>query len=403
MNSIKKSGVLIVACLVTIFITNAQSTKLSVLIEEDVCPVTRPDNGSQDTWCSGSTILSRVGDDVFVTQRTVIPDTKTLNNCQWKLLKRDHEGWRCIFDDDKNRTREPSPIAVFPEKNVVFVSANPTLDIYAEGYTIPAQPQIVRFHAGNDAIEKETLLPVWNGKPNFTEHTYRSFVADGKNNELILFQNDGYTHAEWSFYDRKGNWSARGKLVWPWEDNYAKPGPVRICYPTIAMTDRKVFFCGVSDIIEPNPQWLAFKKELTGQEWDYDFRRLFFTWTNDITKEQFHPWIEISSREKTCGWMHPCDLYVAPDESIHLLWTEKAIDVRLREKFFPGEKQSEALCHAVIRNGKIEKQNHVTICHEGEVKPVASTGRFHTTPDGRLWVVFYVKGNERNEIPLAAW
>jgi hypothetical protein len=244
-------------------------------------------------------------------------------------------------------------------------------------------------------VEKqETLLPAWNGEPQFTEHSYRSFAADGVHRELILFQNIGYTHAEWAFYDRSGNWSATGQLAWPFGADYAKPCPIRTCYPTVALVDRKAYFCGVSDIVEPNPEWAAYKKELTGRDWDYDFRRLFFTWTNDIGNEEFQPWLEVSSREKTCGWIMPCDLYVAPDESVHLLWSERAIDTRLREKFFPDEKQSEALCHAVIRDGKIVKRNDVMIRHENETKPVASTGRFHVTPDGRLWVVYYVSGRE---------
>jgi hypothetical protein len=393
------------AVLAVVFgVTTAQSQEppppleLSVLIEEDVYRVPSADNGAGATWCYGSTVLARIGSDVFVTELAVDPSAKPLNNCRWRLLQRNTEGWHCLFSDDTNRTREPSPLAVFPGSRDVLVSANPTLETDPEKYSGSAQPQVIRFQIGleNGIAEQETLLPAWDGKPDFTEHSYRSFAADGQNRELILFQNVGYTHAEWSFFDLSGNWSAQGKLAWPFGADYAKPCPVRICYPTVALADRKVFFCGVSDIVEPNPQWAAFKKELTGRDWDYDFRRLFFTWTNDIGNEEFHPWIEISSREKTCGWIMPCDLYVAPDESVHLLWSERAIDTRLREKFFPDAKQSEALCHAVVRDGKILKRNDVMIRYENEVKPVASTGRFHTTPDGRLWVVCYIQGREKN-------
>ena len=374
------------------------SLELSVLVEEDVYPNPSADNGAGATWCYGSTVLARVGEGVFVTELAVDPSAKPLNNCRWKLLQRTTEGWQCLFSDGTNRTREPSPLAVFPAHGEVLVSTNPTLVSDPEKYSGPAQPQVVRFQVANEngVVKPETLLPVWDGEPPFTEHSYRSFAADGSHRELILFQNVGYTHAEWSFFDRMGNWSAQGKLVWPFGEDYAKPCPIRICYPTVALANRKVFFCGVSDIVEPNPQWAAFKKELTGRDWDYDFRRLFFTWTNDVGNEEFRPWVEISSREKTCGWIMPCDLYVAPDESVHLLWSDRAIDTRLREKFFPDEKQSEALCHAVVRDGKIQKRNDVMIRHENETKPAASTGRFHATPDGRLWVVCYVQGRERD-------
>ena len=371
---------------------------LTILIEEDVYPDPRPDNGAGSTWCYGSSVLARIQNDVFLTELAVVPSAKPLNNCQWKLLKRDAEGWKTLFSDEQHRTREPSPIAVFPEKHEIFVSANPTLVDDLEKYSGPAEPQVVRFDVAKNPSEPETLLPAWNGKPQFTEHSYRSFAADGKNQELILFQNVGYTHTEWAFRDRTGTWSATGKLDWHWGDDYEKPQPIRTCYPTVALTDRKVFFCGVSDIVEPNPQWRAYKKELTGRDWDYDFRRLFFTWSNDISKGEFQPWVEISSREKTSGWILPCDLYVMPDDTVHLLWTERAINTQLREKFFPDAKQSEALCHAVVRDGKILKRNDIAIRHEGETKPVASTGRFHATPDGRLWVVYYVSGAERDTV-----
>lgn len=375
-----------------------QSQELSVLIEEDVYPVPAADNGAGATWCYGSTPLVRAGNDVFLTELAVTPSAKPLNNCFWKLLHRNADGWNGLFSDDDHRTREPSPMAVFPNTREIFVSANPTLVTDPERYSGPARPEVVRFDIGNDTVKQERLLPDWEGKPDFTEHSYRSFAADGGNRELILFQNVGYTHAEWSFYDRTGNWSATGKLAWPWGADYAKPCPIRVCYPTVALVDRKVFFCGVSDIVEPNPQWAAFKKELTGRDWDYDFRRLFFTWTNDVAGEEFQPWVEISSREETCGWIMPCDLFVASDESVHVLWSERAIDTGLREKFFPDARQYETLCHAVIRDGKVVQRHDVMIRHENEVKPVASTGRFHATPDGRLWVVYYVRGTERDEV-----
>ena len=119
---------------------------------------------------------------------------------------------------------------------------------------------------------------MWDGSPAFTEHSYRSFAADGSAGELILLQNIGYTHAEWAFCDRSGKWTAQGKLVWPYGHEYDEPQPIRICYLNVALQDRAVFVCGVSDIVEPYRKWREYKRQLTGREWDYDFRRLFFTW-----------------------------------------------------------------------------------------------------------------------------
>jgi hypothetical protein len=167
------------------------------------------------------------------------------------------------------------------------------------------------------------------------------------------------------------------------------------------LKNRAVYFCGVSDIIEPKKEWRKFKKEITGKEWDYDFRRLFFTWNEDITTGKFHPWIEIASREETCGWIFPSDLWVAPDGSVHILWTERAIDERLREKFFPDAKQSHALNYAVIRDGKIELRRTIAIAEEGGSQLIPGPARFHITPVNRLFVVYFIKGNNSSGQTIA--
>ena len=35
-------------------------------------------------------------------------------------------------------------------------------------------------------------------------------------------------------------------------EEYAKPQPIRVCYPSVQLRDCAVYFCGVSDIVEPN-------------------------------------------------------------------------------------------------------------------------------------------------------
>jgi len=149
--------------------------------------------------------------------------------------------------------------------------------------------------------------------------------------------------------------------------------------------------------VEPYPEWREYKRELTGREWDYDFRRLFFTWSDDITTGEFHDWIEVSSRDKTCGWIFPCDLWVAPDGAVHLLWTERGLDERLREKFFPEEKQSDALMYAVLRDGEVAQKRPILIAEEGGASDRPQSGRFHMTADGRLFVFFSVRAHRGEE------
>ncbi len=367
-----------------------RALKPVVEIEEDVYTFEPANNGAGPLWCSGSTCLVRIGDSLFASGIETLKGVKPLNNCRWLLFEREMDDWKLQQRDAKGRTREPCPMAAFPDGRL-FLSVNPTL-APPNAYRGPATPAILEFAAADPKAPFKAILPVWQGSPPFTEHSYRSFAADGPTRELILFQNIGYTHAEWAFRDRQGRWAAKGRLAWPWGAEYDKPQPIRVCYPNVALKNRAVHFCGVSDIIEPYAKWRAYKKQLTGRNWDYDFRRLFYTWTPDITSEKFRDWVEIASRDKTCGWIMPGDLWVAPDGAAHVLWTERAINVRLRAKFFPDAKQSHALNYAVVRKGKVALRRTIVEAKEGESKEIASAGRFQVTPDGRLFVFYYVSG-----------
>jgi len=365
----------------------------TVEIEEEVYTFTPADNGAGPMWCSGSTCLVRIGEKRFASGIETIPDARPLNNCRWMLFQRTDGGWKVLHKDAKGRTREPCPLACF-HGGPLFLSANPTLVEDPNRYSGPARPEILRFAPDDPGGPFETIVPQWQDSPPFTEHSYRSFAADGANGELILFQNIGYTHAEWAFRDRDGKWPAQGKLPWPFGAEYDKPQPIRVCYPTVALKDRAVHFCGVSDIVEPYKAWRETKKKLTGREWDYDFRRLFYTWTPDITTGKFQPWIEIASRDKTCGWISPRDLSVDPDGNVHILWTERAIDERLRKEFFPDARQSHALNYAVVRNGKVVLRKTLLLAEEGGANEIAGAARFQVTPDGSLFVFYHVSGTD---------
>lgn len=359
--------------------------------EEDVYSFTGANNGAGPLWCFGSTCLVRVGQDVFASGLDTLADAKPLNNCRWTLYRRGSDGWRQVQLDAVGRTREPCPLVTLPGGRVLL-SANPTLVADRQTYSGPARPEILQFSAEKPQDAAEKLAPVWEGQPEFTEHSYRSFAADGASGALILLQNIGYTHAEWAFRDGAGKWAACGKLKWPWGAEYDTPQPIRVCYPNVAVRGRAVYFCGVSDIVEPYQKWREYKERLTGQKWDYDFRRLFLTWTDDISTGKFQPWVEIASRDRTCGWIMPCDLWVAPDGDVHVLWNERALDERLRKEFFPNEKQVQALQYAVVRAGRVLQQRSLVRAEEGGAQEVAGRGRFQVTPDGRLFVIFYVSG-----------
>lgn len=374
-----------------------------VELEEDVYHYEPANNGAGPMWCHGSSCLVRVGESVYATGLETLAGEKPLNNCRWVLWRRDDQGWTRRYVDADGRTREPAPMATFG-LGTVLVSANPTLNPPGKEGGGPAEPAVFEFAAAS-AVDAAPVkrMPVWDGKPRFSEHSYRSFAADRGTGSWILFQNIDYTHAEWSF--RAGETTAAGRLTWPFGAEYAKPQPIRVCYPNVALRGRAVHFCGVSDIQDPNPAFRAFKKELTGREWDYDFRRLFYTWTPDVTREPFRDWIELASREATCGWVSPCDLWVAPDGKVLVLWTERAIDERLRAKFFPEAKQSQSLGLAVIKDGRVLARRTLLESTEGTPGPVAGPARFHELADGRLVMLRYVSGPDgsRNElVPMGA-
>jgi len=370
-----------------------------VEIEEDVYTWADAKNGAGPMWCSGSTCLVRCQGKLFATALETVPGAAPLNNCRWVLLEREAAGWRRARED-KGRTREPSPIASSASGRF-FVSTNPTLGSGAEPNGGPARPDLLEFAAADPNMAPSPLSPRWEGNPPFREHSYRTLAADGPAGEIVLFQNIDYTHAEWAFRNGAGEWAARGKLVWPWGTNYEHPQPIRVCYPTVALRDRAVHFFGVSDIYEPRTDWHAEKEKLTGQHWDYDFRRLLYTWTPDIASTGFRPWIEVASREATCGWLSPADLWLGPDQSVHLLWTERAIDERLRAKFYPEARQSHLLVHAILRDGKIVSRE--TLLESAEDRPglVASAARFQPAPDGRLFIFMHVSGREADGRPVA--
>ncbi len=369
-----------------------------VEVEEDVYRYQPANNGAGPMWCHGNTCLVRVGEAVFASCIETIPGARPLNNCLPLLFIRSEKGWKQLYKGN-GRTREPCPLTV-NRKGSVFLSINPTLtkpDVRAG----PAKPQLLEFDSRSPHKGFVIHEPRWEGKPPFTEHSYRSFVADGKRGELILFQNIGYKHAEWTFRGSSGKWSAQGKLVWPWGAEYDRPQHIRTCYPAVALKKRAVHFCGVSDIIEPYDAWRAYKKKLTGRAWDYDFRRLFYTWNEDITTRPFSDWVEVASRDKTCGWISPCDMYLAPRGDVFLLWTERALDERLRKRFFPAEKQRYSLQYAIIRNGTVKLRQAIVEGGEGLGGERPGYGRFQVTPEGGLFVFYYVGGSDKTGTSLS--
>ncbi|NOZ22909.1 MAG: hypothetical protein GXP25_17670 [Planctomycetes bacterium] len=368
-----------------------------VEIEENVYTYEPADNGADPMWCLGNTCIVRVDDSVFASGLETLKQFKRLNNVRWLLFKRETAGWKLQQADEKYRTREPCPLGCFPG-GPLFLSVNPAIltDSNAEGGS-PARPEVLEFSVRDPKAPYKAILPQWNDKPAFREHSYRTFSVDGPNREFILFQNIGTDHSEWAFRDCEGRWFA-GQLPWKKrEDTSIAPyhsKRARANYPCVVLKNREVHFCGASAY---NKWDRVNTMELAGRKWGNRWRRLRYVWTPDITKQKFSDWIEIANTQKHGGWLFAEDLWLDPEGVAHLLWVEQPIHWKLRKEHFPDIKRTWALKYAQIREGKILLRKTLVETGEGiSHEALGGTGgaRFHVTPDHRLFLLYYVFGKD---------
>lgn len=363
--------------------------------EEEVFTYTPADNGSDPMWCWSSTCLARSGDHVFASGLETLPGVKPLNNVRWTLHQRTATGWQLVQADPKDRTREPCPLAAFPDGRLLM-SVNPTLvtDPQQQGGG-PARPEILQFKATDPAAPFAKLLPKWVGQPAFSEHSYRTFAADGPSGDCLLMNNIGNDGSHWALLDRSGATVRTGYLLWP----SLAPGDIepygatrcRANYPTVAVRNRAVHFCGAAAF----DNWDRVKdpvadKDKMGRQWGNRWRRLYYTWTPDLTTQDFAPWVELSNTMTTGGWLFPGDLYVAPDGIAHILWYEGPVDLRLRDKHFPDmTTRPHKFMYAQVREGRMLLKKALLQGDLGVEGPIPQgKPRLQITSDGRLIVCY---------------
>lgn len=360
-------------------------------------------NGAGPLWCYGSSCIATFKDKVFVTGWETLKGIPPLNCARWILYQRNEKGWKLMYQDAE-RTREPAPICVLSDGKI-FISENPFM-LESEAKTGVTLPGIRIFYPPNYSESKKVLFYPYEPVV-LVEHSYRNFAADRENSELIVFQNKGYDRAYWSLIDKDGNPIKSGKIYWPWGYDYVNPQRIRICYNNVQLKNRAVYILGTSDILEPNPEWKEYKRKITGREWDYDFRRLFFTYTPDIVNKPFNYWIEISSREKTAGNIRNHDLFVDNNGFSHLIWWEKSCDDRLRDKFFPYESLTHSLKYAKLDDQKMLNQKNILFFGENEKTSSGISnisfifGRIHVKENNELYLFVAITGTDKNKKNLA--
>jgi len=365
--------------------------KAVVELEEVVCTYVPPNNGAGPLWCYGAPLLVRWRDNVFVSASETGQDVPKLCNTRWRVFRRDQKGWQLLQKPETFREREPCPLIVFSDGRLLL-STNPSVTPPGTHYG-PCDPHLLEFSTQNGAVTPRPLRPTWQGETAFTDHSYRGIASDARRGEVLLLNIHSRTGEQhWAFLDRNGNWSKQGKIRFP----------IRACYPQVALQERAAHVLAIGDIVEPNAEWRAYKTQKTGREWDYVFRRLFYTWTPNITQTDFVEPLELENVDSTAGYVRNLDVWLGPRGTAHILYLRKPVQsALLRDRFFPGKKMTTSLEYVALRRGETVRRATLLQGGEGASSEVPGNARFHATEDGKLFVIYYCGGRDRAGKPLS--
>lgn len=353
-----------------------------VEIEEKITTILPANNGAGPLWCYGSPGIVRTKEDTLVCIYQPDPTLDRLCNTRWTIWKRAESGWSMIMQGDFYDEREPCPLARLPEERVI-ISVNPLIDRAAKTRGGNCDPHLLSITPPYETSSPVQHLPVWDTTRQFTEHSYRGLGVDYDEDHLLLLNIDGHDGYAWSLFSEE-KWIRQGFFNFP----------IRACYPQIGLKNGAAHIMAIGDILETNSEWRSFKKEHTGNDWDYDFRRLFYTWSPDIRNEAFKENIEIASFEETAGYIRNCDLWVDADNQVHMLFITKNIwHEYLRPRFFPGHPVIHTLEYRVYKEGQHVSSQTLASYVKDDNEPDGSkiyftSAGFHIDSNQRLHVVF---------------
>lgn len=356
------------------------SVTISIEEENIVSTCIPPENGAGPFWCYGAPLIVRVGDKVFISAMETGIGVPPLCNTRWRIFgKLDNDEWQLLHVSDKFNEREPCPIVCFQDGKL-FISVNPSTKPPGTKYG-SCKPKLIEFDIQSPNKEGIISLPKWTKGVNFTDHSYRGIASDTARREILLLNIDAKTgHQHWSFRDSTGKWVKNGVIRFP----------IRSCYPQVALKDRSAYVLAIGDIVEPNQEWREYKYEKTKSSWDYVFRRLFFTYTPNILRQDFVEPIEIDNVDDTAGHITNLDLWIDEDRSAHLLYLRQNIQSTLmRDKFFPNLPIERSLVYVVIKDGQIIDRK-ILLKEDSHIIP--GYARFHMMSDGTLLAVCYLSG-----------
>ena len=364
-----------------------ENIRCTVEAEEVVTRYAPADNGAGPLWCYGSTVIARQGGDVYLSIIETGEGVPPLCNTRWQLWHRSPDGWRIEQSEKQYRQREPCPIGLFQD-GPIFLSVNPSTEPTGTKYG-PCKPQELEFNRENPSGEPKVHAPAWADGTYFTDHSYRGFAADGARGELLLLNIHAKTSDQFvSYRDRQGQWHARGKITFP----------IRACYPQVALRDGAAHVMAIGDIVEPVAEWRKLKFEKTKREWDYVFRRLFYTYSDDISRADFIAPIEIDTVESTAGHIQNLDLYIDGTGAAHLLYLKRPHQYDfIRDKYFPGQAMTAQLEYVAVAKGSIMSRKTLAQTPAGPRGFEPSFGRFHISRAGDLYVIAAGTGAEAGQ------
>jgi hypothetical protein len=389
-------------CFTMVFVVDAdgkeQSIRCTVEVEEVVTRYTPANNGAGPMWCYGSTVIARQGSDVFLSTIETGENVPLLCNTRWQLWHRSTDGWKLEQSEKEYRQREPCPLVVF-QGGPVFMSVNPSTEPAGTKYG-PCKPLVLEFDPASPAAPTKIHQPAWADGIYFTDHSYRGFAADGANGELLLLNINARTSEQFvSFRDSSSTWHQKGTISFP----------IRACYPQVALHDSSAHVMAIGDIVEPVAEWKKLKYEKLKSDWDYVFRRLFYTYTDNIRSTGFCAPIEIDAVEKTCGHIRNLDMYIDENGAAHLLYTKQPYQHEfIRDKYFPGETMKTYLQHVIVKDGKVLSRQTLAERPAGLNGFEPSFGRFHISGAGELYAIVagtrvekgqHISGNFFAQIP----
>lgn len=352
---------------------------MQVEVEEIVTTCESPNNGAGPLWCYGAPLLVRQGSTVTVSAMETGAVVPPLCNTRPRLFRKAGDGpWRLAWRPDGFREREPCPIVGYADGSL-FVTVNPSTrppgTMYGE-----CDPHVLEMLNLDRVASAVARRPEW-GPGHRTDHSYRAVAADSRNRRFILLCEDADRgDFRWSVCDAQRAWTPVRRLEFP----------IRACYPPVCLRGNEAHVLPVGDIVEPVEAWRAYKKKVTGQEWDYVFRRLFYARNTDVMRGDFDPPIQIDTVEATAGHILNLDLWTARTGEAHALYIRQSTTPIVRDAFLKGTPLRVALVHALLDRGRLVRRTTLMEGGEGLPGPRSVYARFHS-PDGRnlLAVVTY--------------